>query len=525
MNKNVGIYLRLSKEDRDKQNIDVASESIKNQRYIVYDYIKKHPNFKLIDEYVDEDFSGIGSYRPEFERLIRDCKNKRINIVLCKSQSRFSRDMEVIEKYIHNKFREWGVRFIGVSDNADTDIIGNKKARQINGLVNEWYLEDISSNIRSAFGAKMLRGELIAPFAPFGYEIDRENKTLVIDKVASLIVKKIFALYIDGYGYLGIAKYLNDKFIPSPSLYKYNKNIKLNIVSKRKREDIKWNSSAVKNILTNEVYLGNLIQGKRTTISYKNHKIIKKKNDTWIRVNNTHENIIDIDTFNKVKELMKERKRVSREGLSIHNFSGKVFCRNCYSYMKKKCSSKYSYLVCSNTQDSYHECFNNKSIRYDVLEELVLGKINKLVKGYFDEEILNSELSKYNCDDDSDNIKLFEYFGKDIYKRLEEIDNYLKNTYEDKVNGVIDNELFKELSLMYYKEKEVLNNKINELKKRKDMYYKNIEQKVSSKEVFYKYKEFKYLSRVIVQEFIDKIYIGGVRASDKTREIYIKWNF
>lgn len=525
MNKNVGIYLRLSKEDRDKQNIDVASESIKNQRYIVYDYIKKHSDFKLIDEYVDEDFSGIGSYRPEFERLIRDCKNKRINIVLCKSQSRFSRDMEVIEKYIHNKFREWGVRFIGVSDNADTDIIGNKKARQINGLVNEWYLEDISSNIRSAFHSKMLRGELIAPFAPFGYEIDRESKMLVIDKMASLIVRKIFALYIEGYGYLGIAKYLNDKFIPSPSLYKYNKNIKLNIVSKRKRENIKWNSSAVKNILTNEVYLGNLIQGKRTTVSYKNHKIIKRKENTWIRVNNTHDNIIDIDTFNKVKCLMRERKRVSRKGLSIHNFSGKVYCRNCCSYMKKKSSSKYSYLVCSNTQDNYHECFNNRGIRYDELEGLVLGKINKLVKDYFDEEILNNELSKYNCLGDSDKIKLLEYQEKDIYKRLMEIDNYLKNTYEDKVTGIISNELFKDLSLMYYKEKMDLCSKIKEVKKDKDIYYRNMKQKVGAEEVFYKYKEFKYLNRIIVQEFIDKIYIGEIRESDNTREIYIKWNF
>ena len=116
--------------------------------------IEKRPNFVLVDEYCDEDLSGAGTYRPEFERLIRDCENGKIDVVLCKSQSRFSRDMEIIEKYLHNKFIEWGVRFISLADNADTANKGNKKSRQINGLVNEWFLEDVSNNIRSAFMLK-----------------------------------------------------------------------------------------------------------------------------------------------------------------------------------------------------------------------------------------------------------------------------------------------------------------------------------------------------------------------------------
>ena len=167
----VGIYLRLSNEDRDKVNKDDDSESIKNQRNMLAQYINKHPEFALIDEYCDEDLSGAGTYRPEFERLIRDCENRKLDIVLCKSQSRFSRDMEIVEKYINNKFKEWNIRFIGLSDNADTEVLGNKKSRQINGLVNEWYLEDVSDNIRSAFNSKMKQGEFISPFAPFGYEV------------------------------------------------------------------------------------------------------------------------------------------------------------------------------------------------------------------------------------------------------------------------------------------------------------------------------------------------------------------
>ena len=129
----VGIYLRLSNEDRYKTNKKETSESIKNQRNMLIDYINRHTEFALIDEYSDEDLSGAGTYRPEFERLIRDCENRKLDIVLCKSQSRFSRDMEIVEKYINNKFKEWNIRFIGLSDNADTLVLGNKKSRQING--------------------------------------------------------------------------------------------------------------------------------------------------------------------------------------------------------------------------------------------------------------------------------------------------------------------------------------------------------------------------------------------------------
>ena len=159
----IGIYLRLSDEDKNKQNKEDDSESIKNQRNLLTDEIAKRCDWILADEYCDEDLSGAGTYRPGFERLIKDCEHGKIDIVLCKSQSRFSRDMEIIEKYLHNKFVEWNVRFISLSDNADTANAGNKKARQINGLTNEWYLEDTSNNIRTAFRIKMQQGEFISP--------------------------------------------------------------------------------------------------------------------------------------------------------------------------------------------------------------------------------------------------------------------------------------------------------------------------------------------------------------------------
>ena len=191
----VGIYCRLSDEDRFKKNKSDDSESIANQKSMLLKYALSK-NWEVVNVYSDDDWSGADSNRPQFKKLIEDCEKGLIDIVLCKTQSRFSRDMEMIEKYIHNKFVEWGVRFVSIVDNADTEIRGNKKSRQINGLVNEWYLEDLSENVRSSLQNKRDDGEFLGSFAPYGYMKDPENKNkLIIDPVASEIVKKIFIEY------------------------------------------------------------------------------------------------------------------------------------------------------------------------------------------------------------------------------------------------------------------------------------------------------------------------------------------
>lgn len=522
----VGIYERLSDEDRDKANKKDNSESIKNQRHLLMAEIEKRPDFVLVDEYCDEDLSGAGTYRPEFERLIRDCENGKIDVVLCKSQSRFSRDMEIIEKYIHNKFIEWGVRFISLADNADTANKGNKKSRQINGLVNEWYLEDVSNNIRSAFNAKMKQGEFISPFASFGYEISPDdNNKLVVDPVASEIVKDIFNLYLTGLGFTGIAKYLNSKNIPCPSLYKYRKGIKLNVISNRPREEIKWSANAIKTILTNELYLGHLIQGKRTTVSYKNHKIKNKNKSEWIKILNTHEAIIDEETFNKVQVAMKERTKPMKTTGIVHIFSGKVYCLECNHYMRKKNSSKHEYLVCSQTRDGYDDCENKSSIRYDELANLVLDAINKKIKKFFDEEELNNLDSKKKESRFSNRIKSLEKQKLDILKEVDKTKNYLKNLYEDKVNGIITTEQFKDLIADYNKNEDKYSNQIKSINEEIAYYTMKEESSKNNEKIFSNYQELKELNRVIVDEFIDKIYIGKASVETKSRDIQIKWNF
>ena len=260
----VVIYLRLSNEDRAKINKDDDSESIKNQRNMLTQYVNRHPEFALIDEYCDEDLSGAGTYRPEFERLIRDCENRKLDIVLCKSQSRFSRDMEVIERYLHNKFIEWGVRFVSIIDNADTNDIYNKKSRQINGLMNEWYLDDLSTNIKKTLKNRREEGLFMGSFAFYGYDRDPNDKhKLIVDPVAAEVVKKIFSLYASGLGYYKICEYLNNNKIPPRSVYKKMKGS--NFVSGNcDSNTVRWNHDPIAQKLKNEKYLSNIIQEKQT---------------------------------------------------------------------------------------------------------------------------------------------------------------------------------------------------------------------------------------------------------------------
>ena len=516
----VGIYLRLSNEDRDKFDKGDNSESIKNQRNMLIDYIESIPSFVLVDEYCDEDLSGVGIYRPEFERLLKDCENNKLDIVLCKSQSRFSRDMEIVEKYINNKFKEWNIRFIGLSDNADTENDGNKKTRQINGLVNEWFLEDVSNNIRSAFKSKMKQGEYISPFAAYGYDIsESDNNKLVVDTVAGEIVKKIYNLYLKGLGFTGIARYLNNNNIPSPSLYKYKKGIKLNVVSKRPVENIKWNAKAVKTILSNELYLGHLIQGKRTTVSYKNHKVINKPKDEWIRKENTHEAIIDEDVFFRVQDSMKNRtKSVKRTGI-VHLLARKVYCLECGCYMRKKNSSKHEYLVCSNNLNGYTICTNKPSIRYDVLEELVLDAINKKIKDYYDLNFLENSLAKMERNNNDKKKETLVKQKNELNRQLTRTKDYLKNLYQDKVNKVISEEQFKELIQYYYTDQIKLNEELIFIDKQIDVL--NNDRNI----LIDKYLKLEKLNRFIIEEFIDKIYISKINKATNIRNIKIKWLF
>ena len=201
------VYCRLSKEDEEKTARE--SESIRNQRALLLAWAAEH-GYRIYRVYTDEDYSGIDRARPGFNAMLADARAGKFEVILAKTQSRFTRDMELVEKYLHGLFPEWGVRFIAVLDHVDTCDPAGKKARQINGLINEWYLEDLSGNVRAVLDHKRRSGSYIASFALYGYRKDpKDHSRLLPDEPAAQVVRQIFALYLQGNGAGRIAQTLN----------------------------------------------------------------------------------------------------------------------------------------------------------------------------------------------------------------------------------------------------------------------------------------------------------------------------
>ena len=527
----VGVYCRLSDEDRDKINKTDDSDSIVNQRSMCLKYADQN-GWNVVDIYSDDDFSGAGTFRPDFERLIKDCESGKINLVLCKSQSRFSRDMGVIEYYLHNKFLEWGVRFVSIVDNADTSIEANKKSRQINGLINEWFLDDLSQNIKKSLRNKREDGLFMGSFAPYGYDRSEEDyHKLVIDPVAAEVVKKIFKMYADGYGYHRICEYLNNNNILPRSVYKKQKGSKF-VCSNCDLETVRWNPDAVAQILRNEAYIGNLVQGKTTYVSYKNHKKKSVSASEWCRTLNTHEPIIDMETWNKVQSILGTHYKVPKTG-QINYFTRKVYCsccgkafmRNVYNVKSEKTGQR-AYMQCKGNK-KFHICDNNKSIRMDKLEEILLNAINDLLANYYDRNDLK-KLYEIRQEQDTDNNNLVNTLKKekeDLNKKISNNKTYYRNLFEEKVKGVISEDMFQMMSKDYFNEIENMMKRIEIIDKQIEELKVDKKEKKQADDILKKYKHIEKLNKVILDEFIDKVYIGELDKETNTRNIEIEWNF
>ncbi len=277
------LYLRLSRKDEEKQ-ANQNSESIENQRMLLLDYINQH-HMIAVKEYVDENYSGLTDCRPGFRQLLADAEDKMFDVVVAKDQSRFSRNMQHIEKYLHREFKRYGIRFIGITDGTDTDDQMNKKARQIYALVNEWYSEDLSESVRAVLSEKVKNGQFIGSFAPYGYQKDKTDKhKLCVKQDEAEIVKKIFEYYVNGSSLRGICRILDMQQIRTPT------------------GKLHWNPVTVKRILTNEVYLGHLQQRKSTNCSYKDRKRIYFDKENWVIHRDVHEPIISSALFFMVQK-------------------------------------------------------------------------------------------------------------------------------------------------------------------------------------------------------------------------------
>lgn len=521
----VAIYCRLSDEDKLKEN-NQDSESIQNQKNLLMEYAIEQ-GWEIYKLYSDDDWSGMDSERPEWNKMLLDAEGKQFNILLCKSQSRFTRDMEMVEKYLHTLFPLWGIRFVGFADNADTNNKGNKKARQINGLVNEWYCEDISENIKVVFDKKRRDGLYIGGLAPYGLMKDPNTKgKLLVDPEAAIIVKRIFQLYLDGYGSMKIAKLFNDEGIPNPTKYKNMHGV--NWKKGKIKENLGlWTGVTVRRILKNQMYIGHMVQGVHKKVSYKSKKCVLVPKEDWYIVENTHEAIIDKETFELVQKMIKSKRRSDGTG-KPHVLAGKVRCADCGSTMtrftpndRKGKSLPYKYLRCGMIDKKTGACTGHY-IRFDKLEELILFRLKEYFKN------ISERTLKERCQEittEQKPIKSIESQIADIDKDIDKRKKTIEVLYMDRVNGDITIKQWSEMKASFEKQLGALLNRKSVLQHEKDIEASQQDkERVLLQKIRY-YKNIDKLDAKVVNEFIDYITIGEKDKENGTQAVNIKWRY
>lgn len=513
------IYCRLSEEDREKPAMDSDSASIQNQKSMLLQYAMEQ-GWEVYSIYSDDDYAGADRKRPEFNRLLADAENHRFDIVLCKTQSRFTRELELVEKYIHGLFPLWGVRFVSIVDNADTANKGNKKSRQINGLVNEWYLEDMSENIRSVLTNRRKNGLHIGAFALYGYQKDPAQKGhLIIDEEAAAVVREVFALFAQGYGKSAIARMLNDRGIPNPTEYKRIHGLRYR--QPRQRNSTLWKYYAISDMLKNEIYAGSMVQGKYGSISYKTKQNKPRPKSEWYVVPGTHEPIIDRALWDRVQEMLAQRAKPFSGG-RIGLFAGKTRCANCgYTLRSTKTQDRY-YLQCPNRHIAKDACAG-ASIAVDRLERMVAGELKRLCGIYLDREALEKNI--IFCDRLQEQGKRLRTETAAYEKRIADYAKGVRELYLDKVKGVITENDFLALSKDFSAERERLERRTAAAQKQIAEIEKQMETGDGRREVIARYTELTHLTREMVESLIDYIVVGKRIPGTRDVPIEIYWNF
>lgn len=376
------LYIRLSKEDLEKKN---ESVSVTNQREILLEYLRQHPEMELFDIYVDDGFTGTDFDRPGFMRLKADIESGFVNCVVVKDLNRFGRNYTVGGDLIDNYFARKNVRFIALNNGVDTaDDNMNAATRCISigvtNVINESYSAMTSVSIRGTLNNHRKQGKFIGAFACYGYmKNPDDNHKLMIDEEAAEVVRMIYNKFIGGMSLIGITKELNVLGIPNPTLYKQQKGF--NFHSRDGKNDGLWCDRTVRRILQNEMYIGNMVQGVNKTVSYKVHECKAVPKDDWIVVENTHEPIIDKKTFEKAQSLFNRHIRSSPVTKQTDLFSGLVRCADCGAVMSKKTNKlpygTYRYYKCS-TKHKQGKCTNH-TIRIDKLEKVVLTYLQTMI--------------------------------------------------------------------------------------------------------------------------------------------------
>lgn len=513
------MYIRLSREDGDKQE----SESIGNQRKILQRYVKEN-NLCLVKEYVDDGISGTTFDRPSFNELLQDIENQNINMVITKDLSRLGRDYIKTGFYLEDYFPKNNIRYVAITDGIDTYIDStNNDITPFKAIMNDMYAKDISKKIRSVYKEKQKSGEYMCSIPAYGYKRHPTIKNkLIVDEQVRYVVEKIFDMYANEHGSVEIVNYLNNNYYLSPTGYR-----KTGLIQDKNKNGYNWNEVTLCNMLKNEVYIGNTIQNKRSIISYKVKKFKKVSKEEHIRVDNTHEAIIDKDLFEKVQCIF-ERRGTNSKLKYDYVLRGLLYCYHCKRKLQivlkknsKRNAKSHPYITCSDAK--MRGCYP-LNMNYEKFEKHIIYIVKKICQIYADKEIFYSIYEKYQ----NKTLDIREGYKKKIEqidKSILDINNNLDKMYMDKLRGVLQEEDYVRVSKKFNFERTNLNEQKKELEQKLIGLDNKIENKNHTKEE----KELdELIENFLKLEKIDKIYLYRLINKieiDEDKNVYIYFNF
>ena len=509
----VAIYLRLSKEDDDlscSSGAKSESNSISNQRKLIYDFMKLHPELELYDEYKDDGKSGSNFDRAEFQRMMKDIEAGKVNCVVVKDQSRFGRDYIDVGKYKEKIFPKLGVRFITINEGYDSlsATSSDDLAFTINSFVYDFYIRDISTKIRTNLTAKKQNGEYAGAFVAYGYVKDSNDKSkLVVDQFAADVVRDIFRWKIEGLSPQNIAVRLNELGIPSPAEYKKlsGSNYKTSFQTSSKAV---WSHVSVRRILKNEIYLGVMIQGKRTTPNYKTKTVVTKAESEWLRVEGTHEAIISVRDFELVQELLRDDTHCRAGDVTVPVYAGRIYCGDCGATAVRKTVSyagkRYVYYVCNANKHDKTVC-SRHSIREDILGQVIYQTVRHQIDLLLD---VDKALRQFeNLSWEKHKLKQLDA-SIEIQEEVVRKNNTLRlGIYEDLRAGLLDRSEYESLKKELAERIAEATAAIEKLNKEKREILDGVSKQQSWIEQFRQYENVTELTRPMVIHLIERINI------------------
>ena len=532
--KYTALYERLSRDDE----MQGESNSIVNQKRYLEEYAQAQ-GFKNIRHFTDDGYSGTNFKRPGFQEMIAAIEAGEIDVVCVKDLSRFGRDYLKVGFYTEIMFPEKGVRFIAINNSVDSANPTENDFTPFLNIMNEWYAKDTSNKIRAIFRSRMQDGKRCSGAIPYGYRRDPEDKNhLLIDEDAAKVVRRIYQMVIDGMGSQAIANQLTADNVLIPSAY-LEQSEHGESRNHSYHDPCRWNCTAVAYILDKQEYMGHTVLGKTICENFKAKKRRKARPDELIIFENTHEPIIDAETWHLVQKLRRRTRRKLANGSYSHRLSGLVYCADCgkrLSYSSPQSQHRPdgktydadSSFRCPTYKSMYGECTMHY-IKSSTLDKLVDEAVRKIARYVLRNEqafleqvrVLTSADQKQTQSEDKKELV-------NIKKRIAELDNYIKRLYEGNASGKIPDRQFEKLMAQYDSEQQELEERVKEI----EVSIHEIQQESENGQQFVrlvqKYRDLTEIDQTALNEFIDKVVVHeatGGRTADRSQQIDIYFNF